>query len=114
MEPKNSRPPLSLAATLLLLPTMIVAARAENKAELLDARKIWDQAPCNMCTDLIRFREQWFCCFREGADHGAPGRDQGPFDGKLRMPMPSSAPPVRRTARGPGRTWLRPAWAGRT
>ena len=42
------------------------------KAELAaPVRKIWDQAPHNAFTDLIRFRDRWFCVFREGAGHAA-------------------------------------------
>lgn len=47
-------------------------------AELVDVRMIWDQAPHNAFTDLIRFRGRWFCVFREGAAHVSP-------DGALRV-----------------------------
>lgn len=33
--------------------------------------KIWDKAPHNAFTDLIRYRERWFCTFREGDGHAA-------------------------------------------
>jgi hypothetical protein len=33
--------------------------------------KIWDGAPHNAFTDLIRFQERWFCTFREGAGHAS-------------------------------------------
>lgn len=46
--------------------------------KLLDARKIWDQAPHNAFTDLIRFQGRWFCVFREGQGHVSP-------DGALRV-----------------------------
>ncbi|HPS00404.1 MAG TPA: exo-alpha-sialidase [Candidatus Sumerlaeota bacterium] len=46
--------------------------------KLLDARKIWDQAPHNAFTDLIRFHDRWFCVFREGQGHVSP-------DGALRV-----------------------------
>jgi hypothetical protein len=36
---------------------------------LVDARKIWDQAPHNAFTDLIRYRGRWYCAFREGQGH---------------------------------------------
>jgi len=39
------------------------------QAELVEVRKIWDQAPHNAFTDLIRFRDRWFCVFREGQAH---------------------------------------------
>jgi len=38
-------------------------------AKLIEVRKVWDQAPHNAFTDLIRFRERWFCAFREGKGH---------------------------------------------
>ena len=38
-------------------------------AELVSVKKIWDRAPHNGFTDLIRFHDQFFCCFREGLDH---------------------------------------------
>ncbi len=47
-------------------------------ATLLDVRKIWDKAPHNGFTDLIRFRDQWFCVFRESSGHMAR-------DGKVRI-----------------------------
>jgi hypothetical protein len=47
-------------------------------AQLIDIRKIWDQAPHNALTDLLRFRNLWLCAFREGTDHISP-------DGKIRI-----------------------------
>jgi predicted amidohydrolase len=41
----------------------------EPKAEIVSIQKIWDKAPHNGFTDLIRFKDQFFCCFREGEDH---------------------------------------------
>ena len=35
------------------------------KPELLESRKIWDAAPHNAFTDLIWFKDAWYCCFRE-------------------------------------------------
>lgn len=46
--------------------------------ELLDVRRIWDAAPHNAFTDIIRFQDRWYCTFREGQDHVSP-------DGKLRV-----------------------------
>jgi hypothetical protein len=40
--------------------------------------KIWDQAPHNAFTDLVRFQGRWFCVFREGKAHVSP-------DGALRV-----------------------------
>lgn len=44
----------------------------------LEVRKIWDQAPHNAFTDLIRHQDRWVCVFREGAGHVSP-------DGALRV-----------------------------
>lgn len=42
------------------------------------ATRIWDRAPHNAFTDLIRFGDEWFCVFREGQAHVSP-------DGALRV-----------------------------
>jgi hypothetical protein len=47
-------------------------------AELVDVLKIWDRAPHNAFTDLIRFDGRWYCVFREGQAHVSP-------DGALRV-----------------------------
>ena len=47
-------------------------------AELVDVKRIWDAAPHNAFTDLVRFRDQWWCVFREGKGHVSP-------DGALRV-----------------------------
>lgn len=44
----------------------------------MQVTKIWDQAPHNAFTDLIRFDDAWFCVFREGEGHVSP-------DGALRV-----------------------------
>ena len=36
---------------------------------LVEARKIWDRAPHNAFTDLLWFRDRWWCVFREGSAH---------------------------------------------
>ncbi len=51
---------------------------AQPTASLVSVRKIWDRAPHNAFTDLIRFQDQWFCVFREGQAHVSP-------DGALRV-----------------------------
>jgi putative heme-binding domain-containing protein len=45
---------------------------ADEPAKLVDVRKIWDQAPHNAFTDLVRFKGHWFCVFREGTSHVSP------------------------------------------
>ena len=67
---------------LLLLPLAIgsgtTARSATTDAEIVAVRKIWDAAPHNAFTDLVRFKNQWFCVFREGKAHVSP-------DGALRV-----------------------------
>jgi len=37
--------------------------------QLLDVRRIWNEAPHNAFTDLLRYRDQWWCVFREAEHH---------------------------------------------
>jgi hypothetical protein len=46
----------------------------EGKPTLLRVTKIWDRAPHNAFTDLVRFHGRWYCTFREGERH-VYGRD---------------------------------------
>ncbi len=48
------------------------------EGRLVEVRKIWDLAPHNAFTDLIRFQDRWWCAFREGQGHVSP-------DGALRV-----------------------------
>lgn len=41
--------------------------------QLVSVERIWGHAPHNAFTDLIRFRERWWCVFREAVAHDAPG-----------------------------------------
>ena len=49
-----------------------------GKAAIVEVRKIWDRAPHNAFTDLVRSRDRWFCVFREGHGHVSP-------DGSIRV-----------------------------
>jgi hypothetical protein len=62
--------------TLAALPRTGVAAG--SRFELRSHRKIWDAAPHNAFTDLLRHGDEWFCVFREGMTHVSP-------DGALRV-----------------------------
>ncbi len=71
----------ALLAVIPLLIAAVVAPAADSapgKAELVSVRKIWDQSPHNAFTDLIRYKNEWFCVFREGKAHVSP-------DGALRV-----------------------------
>ncbi|NLE38804.1 MAG: exo-alpha-sialidase [Pirellulaceae bacterium] len=75
------------SVSLLLLPLLtlvigVASARADDapvKLELIEVTKIWDKAPHNAFTDLIRFRDQWYIAFREAKSHYADG------DGDVRV-----------------------------
>lgn len=51
---------------------------AQPTPSIVSIRQIWDRAPHNAFTDLIRFQDQWICVFREGQSHVSP-------DGALRV-----------------------------
>jgi hypothetical protein len=53
-------------------------AQDASAPELLEVTRIWDAAPHNAFTDLIRFEDQWICTFREGDGHVGG-------DGKIRI-----------------------------
>jgi len=55
-----------------------VLADTPAAPKLLEVHKIWDAAPHNAFTDLVRFNNRWFCAFREGKAHVSP-------DGALRV-----------------------------
>lgn len=58
---------LLLAAAVSLLPAL--------DYRIVSVRKIWDQGSHNAFTDLTRFRNRWYCTFREADDHvGGDGR----------------------------------------
>src|SRR5438309_10009047 len=66
---------------LLLFAVLVVPmgpGRADEPPKLIEVRKIWDQAPHNAFTDLVRFQGRWYCVFREGKGHVSP-------DGALRV-----------------------------
>ena len=58
----------------LLIFVLIVAFAAPvvraSEPEIVSIRKIWDRGEHNAFTDLVRFRDRWWCTFREAKDHG--------------------------------------------
>lgn len=65
------RPPYAFVSlvSLCLLPRVCpVPARAAG-VELVSVTKIWDKGEHNAFTDLIRWRGQWYCTFREAKAH---------------------------------------------
>ncbi|MGQ9591569.1 MAG: sialidase family protein, partial [Planctomycetota bacterium] len=104
----------------------LLAERALASARLLSSRRVWDAAPHNAFTDLIRHRGRWLCAFREGEAHVSPEasiRVIRSEDGErwepaarisvpgvdLRDPKLSEAPDGRLVLLGGWRTWPREA-----
>lgn len=58
------------------LPLLVAAGLGAQ--EIVSVERIWDYAPHNAFTDLIRFKDHWYCTFREGRGHVSP-------DGALRV-----------------------------
>jgi len=67
-----------LAPAGLLLLVSVSGVPAAEGAELVSCQKIWDAAPHNAFTSLARFKDQWYCAFREGSAHVSP-------DGAIRI-----------------------------
>ena len=72
--------PLRKVKLLFLLASFVAAgiAAAPPEAQIVDLRMIWGRAPHNASTDLLRFRERWYCAFREGPLASSP-------DGAVRL-----------------------------
>ena len=70
-----------LSLTLLLVGALDLSFGSHlsaQPAQLVEVHRIWDRAPHNAFTDLIRFNNHWLCVFREGMAHVSP-------DGALRV-----------------------------
>lgn len=64
---------IRLTLSLLLAALPVCAAQpTAPAARLVEHRKIWDAAPHNAFTDLVRFKDRWYCVFREGSGHVSP------------------------------------------
>lgn len=59
----------TLCLKLFVFGTQSSAQERDESMKLIEVRKIWDKAPHNAFTDLVRFRDRWFCVFREGERH---------------------------------------------
>jgi protocatechuate 3,4-dioxygenase beta subunit len=53
-------------------------AEIPMKVELVEVKKIWDKAPHNAFTDLVRWHDAFYCAFREGRGHVST-------DGRIRI-----------------------------
>lgn len=55
-----------------------VDGKVSDKLTLLESWRVWDRAPHNAFTDLMRHQDRWYLVFREGQKHVSP-------DGALRV-----------------------------
>jgi len=59
----------------LLLLAFAIAVQPAPAPTLVSVARIWDAGAHNAFTDLLRWRNRWYCTFREGDDHvGGDGR----------------------------------------
>jgi hypothetical protein len=58
-----------LCLSVFICGSPLLAASPGDGPQLISVQKIWDGAPHNAFTDLIRFGGQWFCTFREATGH---------------------------------------------
>ena len=66
---------MSRLGLLLLALTIGHAAQSAPSPTIVSVERIWDAGAHNAFTDLIRWRDRWYCTFREGDDHvGGDGR----------------------------------------
>jgi len=63
---------------LLLLFVSLTFAAVPLKVEVIEVKKIWDKAPHSAFTDLVRWKDSFYCAFRVGRGHVST-------DGKIRI-----------------------------
>lgn len=66
----------------LILALAFPGLTAVSQPPLYKVKKIWDQAPHNAFTDLIRFNGKFYCVFREATEHY---NTKGLANGKIRV-----------------------------
>jgi hypothetical protein len=66
------------AVALTVLNVAATWAVGPVEVELVTVRKVWDAAPHNAFTDLLRWRDSFYCAFREGRGHVST-------DGRIRV-----------------------------
>ncbi|MEZ6133418.1 MAG: hypothetical protein R3C53_00775 [Pirellulaceae bacterium] len=69
---------LTLVAAFYVISLSALSADEVEQPVLLESKRIWDRAPHNAFTDLLRHNGRWYCVFREGTKHVSP-------DGALRV-----------------------------
>lgn len=76
METERMLPQRYLVIVLSLILGLARMSAAQTDTPTLESvERIWDKAPHNAFTDLIRFNDQWVCAFREASAHAGGTRD---------------------------------------
>jgi hypothetical protein len=57
---------MKLIGLVLVFKIMVIAS---GLSQQIPETKIWDKAPHNAFTDLVRFKSHFYCAFREGKEH---------------------------------------------
>ena len=73
------RSPCALPASGAEPPHAMAKDQSAGELTLISAKRIWNEAPHNAFTSLIRFNGKWYCAFREAKGHqvsAGPGRIQ--------------------------------------
>ncbi len=69
---------LYIPTFVLLFCASLSFAAVPLTVEVVEVKKIWDKAPHNAFTDLVRWNDKFYCAFREGRGHVST-------DGKIRI-----------------------------
>jgi len=67
-----------LSILLLLICATFARGTTPLSLDVVEVKKIWDKAPHNAFTDLVRWNDTFYCAFREGRGHVST-------DGKIRV-----------------------------
>ena len=60
---------MKLISLAILAASLSVRSGAAANLELVSVKKIWDKGAHNAFTDLVRFKNRWYCTFRESEAH---------------------------------------------
>jgi hypothetical protein len=64
---------MKLISAFILLNIMIIYS---GISQHIPEKKIWDKAPHNAFTDLVRYKSHFYCAFREGINHRPDNENQ--------------------------------------
>ncbi|MDG2384807.1 MAG: hypothetical protein P8N76_24270 [Pirellulaceae bacterium] len=59
----------SLILLVFCVACVACVAAADVQLDVVETKKIWDRAPHNAFTDLVRWNDRFYCAFREGQGH---------------------------------------------